>query len=430
MVKLVKASRYYQQTSEKRYYYDKVVFVGTIGDNIMQQLTIEDLERIKLMESQPSRTAFIDECGNFGFDFTSPGTSKYYVICAVCIPDNNIDELQTMVEKVRASKFGTGEMKSSTVSEYKRRSNIIADLLPLDFRVILLVVDKQAFHNDSPLSTYKRTFIKYLHQRLYDVLYYVYPKLKIVEDQTGTSEFQNGFREYVKNNRPQFDFLGDYDFDYVDSKNSVLVQLADMVGGTINKYYIDPDAPNYLEMLRAKIIRLETFPNNMAPYFANRKSQDIKFNKDIFDLSIRCANLFIEKNENSEDYEKRMQIAFLKYLLFQVRNVNAEAYVSSNQLVAVLSEYANKRVTKDFLYRRVIAQLRESNVIISSCGHGYKIPINVDDIYSYLNQTNSLVSPMLHRVELCRNLIFQQTDKQLDILEDDAFVKYKKYFDE
>jgi hypothetical protein len=37
---------------------------------------------------------------------------------------------------------------------------------------------------------------------------------------------------------------------------------------------------------------------------------------------------------------------------------------------------------------------------------------------------------MLHRVEICRNLIFQQTDGELDILDNDAFIKYKKYFDE
>ena len=40
-----------------------------------------------------------------------------------------------------------------------------------------------------------------------------------------------------------------------------------------------------------------------------------------------------------------------------------------------------------------------------------------------------IVSPMLHRVEICRNLIKQQTNNALDVLDDPAFLKYKNYFD-
>ena len=35
----------------------------------MYQLTFEDIERNNSFALQPGRTAFIDECGNFGFDF-------------------------------------------------------------------------------------------------------------------------------------------------------------------------------------------------------------------------------------------------------------------------------------------------------------------------------------------------------------------------
>lgn len=398
--------------------------------NKVNNYSFGDLEKLKHISSQTSRTVFIDECGNFGFDFTTTGTSKYYIICAICVQDNKLGDLQGTVEKVRCNNFGTGEMKSNTIGkDYKRRSKIIADLLPLEFRVIVLVADKQAFINDSPLTSFKKVFVKYLHQRLYNVLYHVYPKLKIVEDQTGTSEFQAEFKKYVQINRPQNDLFNEYDFYYTDSRDSLLVQLADIIGGTISKCYTDSAAPNYLEMLKGKIIRIEDFPNTTTPYFAMTNPYDNKFSKDIFDLSIRCANTFIVKNERNKDYEKRMQVAFLKYLLFQVYNVSAEKFVSSSQIISILTEYANSHVRKDFLYRRIIAQLRDAGVIIASCAQGYKIPTSIDDITTYLNQTNSLVSPMLHRVEICRNLIFQQTDRQLDILENDAFVKYKKYFD-
>ena len=61
------------------------------GGVIMYQLTIEDIERSNSLALQPGRTAFIDECGNFGFDFEAKGTSEaggpslYYIVCAVVV---------------------------------------------------------------------------------------------------------------------------------------------------------------------------------------------------------------------------------------------------------------------------------------------------------------------------------------------------------
>ncbi len=87
-------------------------------------------------------------------------------------------------------------------------------------------------------------------------------------------------------------------------------------------------------------------------------------------------------------------------------------------------------IARNFLYRRVVAPLRDAGVLIASCPQGYKIPISVDDIVTYLNQTHTIVSPMLYRMGKCRDLILQNTYGNLDILNDPAFVKYKKYFDE
>ena len=86
-------------------------------------------------------------------------------------------------------------------------------------------------------------------------------------------------------------------------------------------------------------------------------------------------------------------------------------------------------MSRNFLYRKVIAPLRDEGVIIASSSHGYKIPISVEDIKTYLNSTHTIVSPMLHRIGICRALIQQQTRNQLDVLDDPAFLRYKKYFD-
>lgn len=395
------------------------------------QMSIEDIENQKILQAMSDRTAYIDEYGSFGFDFSSTGASKYYILCAVIVENKDIDKLHSAVAEVKKSNgFEKAELKSSTIgSDYKRRSRILSQLLMIDFRVVLFIVDKQAFIQGSPLTNYKESFIKFLHQRLYNLLYHVYPKLKIIEDEIGTTEFQASFRKYVQNNRPQMNLLNEYDFDYVDSKDELLVQLADMVGGSIGHSLTANSAPDYLEMLKGKIIAREDFPNKMEPYWGTTNPSDYKYNKDVFTLAVKCASDFITKHENENTDERRAQVAFLQYLLFQVKNVSPTHYISSNQLVAVIREYLNHRITKNFLFRRVIAPLRDDGIIIASCSHGYKIPVSVEDITTYLNQTHTIVSPMLHRVEVCRKLVLENTHGKFDILDDPAFIRYKKYFD-
>jgi hypothetical protein len=57
---------------------------------ILYQLSFEDIERSNSLALQPGRTAFIDECGNFGFDFEKEGTSLYYVVCAVIVKNDQM----------------------------------------------------------------------------------------------------------------------------------------------------------------------------------------------------------------------------------------------------------------------------------------------------------------------------------------------------
>ena len=396
----------------------------------MQQISFDDIERENALAEMPGRTAYIDECGNFGFDFESGGSSEKYILCAVVVKNSDLPRLHAEVEAVKnANGFKSSEMKSKDIgNNYKRRNKIVSELMRIDFRVVLFVADKTEFYDGSPIATYRKTFIKFLHQRLYNSLYGAYPKLKIIEDEIGTSEFQESFKEYVRNNRPQ-NLFTEYDFDYTDSKDTLLVQLADIIGGSISKALTDAESPNYLEMLKGKILSYEEFPNKNEPYWGKTKEADRKYDKDIFALSLHRARSFIAEFEEDESFEKKLQVAAIKYLLFHVQNINATAYISSHQMLSFLEEYADTRIRLNYLYRKVIAPLRDAKVLIASCPQGYKIPVSAEDITTYINQTHTVVSPMLHRIGICRELIQQQTDGRLDVLDDPAFLKYKKYFD-
>ena len=395
------------------------------------QLTFDDLKVQDDISKQSGRTAYIDECGSFGFDFSLEGNSKYYILCAVVVEDNKLPALEQQINEVKKRNGLAGtEMKSSAIGgNIPRRTKIINELLQIEFRVVLLIADKQRFKEDTPLTDYKKSFIKFLHQRLYDQLYHVYPKLKIIEDEIGKPEFQESFKRYVANRRPNYNLFNEYDFDYCDSKNSSLIQLADMVGGSINQYLVNDRAPNYLEILRGKIITIDEFPGKSQPYWGTKKPEDYKYDKDIYMLSLKCANDYIEKHKTDELDEKRAQIAFLRYLIFCVQNMDPSKFIYANQLVSVIDEYIAQKASRNYLYRKVIAPLRDNGVIIASSPHGYKIPISVDDILKYMDSTKNIVSPMLNRMGICRKLILQQTDTKYDVLDNPAYLQFKRYFD-
>lgn len=401
----------------------------------MYQQSFEDIERRNSLAVQPGRTAFIDESGNFGFNFESKGSiegggpSLFYIVCAVVVKNENITDLEVKADQIRQNNgFQTGEMKSNLIgNNHRRRVKILNELQMLDFSLIVLIADKQKFYQNSPLTNYKDSFIKFLHQKLYEEMYAAYPKLKIVEDEYGLSEFQNGYRNYVCAHRPQPNLFNEYDFEYVNSKRSPLVQIADIIAGSAMQHLSDSGAPDILRIFQSRIRGIVNFPNTHPPYFAGAGA-DNSFDENIYALSDHCATKYIEYHKNIDDEDERMRVLFLRHLLFVVRNISARKYICSGDIIKVLSDFSDSKVSQNYLFRKIIAPLRDAGVLIASSSHGYKIPTCINDIYSYVNQTTGNVGPMLSRVGKCRELILKQTDGTLDILDDRALTQYKRYF--
>ncbi len=393
------------------------------------QYSLEDIKFMQYVSQQPGRIAYIDECGGYGFDFSKEGTSKFYILTAVVVENSKVEKLHSDFEEIkRTNGFGGTELKSSGLSDAKR-SRIMSKLLPVEFRLVIFIADKQKFHSNTPLTDYKPVFIKNMNSRMHAMLYKAYPKLKIYMDETGWPDFRESFKKYVASNRGQLNVFNEYDFDFLDSRDEVLIQLADFISGSVMKSLLNPDGVNYLEMLKGKITSERKFPEEYEPYWGNSKPEDYKYDRNIYTLALKCAKDFIAANENDKSEEKKAQVAALRYLLFYVSCVSSTQYVYSDELLKNIEMNMGHRIKKNYLFRRVIAPLRDSGVILASSVHGYKIPISVDDIVTYLNSTTSTVGPMLHRMGICRNLILQGTDNNLDIFNDEAFIKYKNYFE-
>ena len=395
------------------------------------QLSLDDIAFQSYVSNQKGRVAYVDECGNFGFDFEKEGTSKYYVLCAIVVEDEKLEKLHTDFNNIKKkSGFSKTELKSSSVSDNKR-SYIMMQLLQLEFRIVLFVADKERFIKGMPITEYRPVFIKYLDQHLYNLLYKAYPRLKIIQDETGWPEFQVSFMKYVEEHRPAYNLFNQYDFELVNSKDEVLVQMADFIGGSITKSILNPSyGNNYLEMLKGKITATEIFPPEYEPYWGKMNPEDCQYDDGIFTLAMKSVQDFITLFKDDDTDDRKMQVAVLRYLRMYVLQICPTAFVYSDELVKHLRENVQIRVTRNTLFRRVIAPLRDEGVILASCKKGYKIPISVEDLLTYLNQSLTTVGPMIQRMGICRNLVKQGTDGKLDLFDDPALIRFKRYFDE
>lgn len=149
-------------------------------------------------------------------------------------------------------------------------------------------------------------------------MYSVYPKLKIVEDEYGSTEFQRGYKEYVINNRPEYNFFGEYDFDFVDSRHSNVVQIADIIAGSIMQHLIDSSAHDAMKMFRGKIVDVVNFPESYQVYSPNSEGKN-EYDAAIYSLAVKRATDYIERNKNDTSPEIRMRVHFLRY---DVLNLN------------------------------------------------------------------------------------------------------------
>ena len=303
--------------------------------------------------------AFIDEYGDSGLNFDNQGTSTHFIVTAIIVDECNLKKLETEVEAIRAKHFSHGEIKSNNVrGNHDRRKRILADISKIDFSFLAVVVDKRKIFKDSGLI-YKQSFYKYLNDKLHTELRRTYPKLCMISDQLGSREFMDSFRKYViENSNPiLFDY---YDFGFNDSKNSVIIQLADFVSGCLSYIYdetkISQESRAYYQLLKKKKIRIEFWPPDYDSYLIHAQTDNGEFNQIIAQTSLRLANEFIIKNEHNDNTVINEQVLTLKYLRFKFFDSNYSIYIPTHELLTYLSRHRDSKINAHYLRTKIIAE--------------------------------------------------------------------------
>ncbi len=375
--------------------------------------------------------AFTDESGAFGWDLKNPNVSNYFVITSIIVKEQDLDILRTGVEKIRKDNFQTGEMKSSKIGKNtERRKRILGQLLPLPFSIFTIVIDKYQLIENKGLR-YKTSFYKFLNNIVHKELRRTFKLLTIIADEIGGSDYMQSFSQYVKSRSDIPNLFGEAEFYFENSENDILIQLADLICGSIARKYNNPEETyDFCKMLDKKITRIELYPKTYETYQLDDSALAEDYDKDIAEICLKQVIEFINKYENSEDEQRVAQIIVLKYMLFRFMNNDLRKYIYTDELKNQLASSGISVPSTHMFRNKIIGNLRDNGVIIASSSKGYKIPSKEAEIYDYINHGTSIIVPMLERLKRCRDLIKLGSANELDVFDHSEYRTLKKYFDE
>ena len=391
------------------------------------------VENLNLTKGKERVFAYIDECGGYGFDFSKNNNSSLFIIAAIIVKESNIKIIEDGIAEIRKQNFSGSEIKSKNIGgNCKRREKVIKKTLDFPYSIFALIVDKRTVFADSGIRKSKPVFYKFLNQLVYKELRSKYPYLNIVTDQVGKNDYVQEFVRYVKNHREQLSLFDEENFEPVDSKSTNGVQLADLIAGTLAYIYEDekkkivPEGFNFLDLLNKKISKIQFFPQSYDNSLFEHEDGNPDYKKSIVTVAYRKATSFINENKSKEDEDIQRQVFVLDYLLFRFRYNSFRKYISTKELMGALARNNFPKITEQAFRNKVIGKLRDKGVIISSSPKGYKLPSSEKEIFDYYHHVNSVVMPMIHRLNLCNESLMMSEDCNVDYLEKGNFVGLQK----
>lgn len=281
---------------------------------------------------------------------------------------------------------------------------------------------------------FKKSFYKFTNNIVHKELRRAFRRLTIVADEIGGSEYMKSFSRYVQAQQDIPTLLGEADFTFVNSQNDVLIQLADMISGSLAFDY-DPHrgdtGQNYRRLLDSKITRIELYPKTLQTYRVETSALAENYDKEIADICLRQAFRFIEKYGDDDDPERVAQIIILDYLLFRFMNNDLRRYIPTKELKKQLQYTLSWDMSTQAFRSKIIGKLRDEHVIIASSSpqKGYKIPANKKELYDFVNHGTSIIIPMMERLKKCRDIIKLGTLNEVDLFEVPEYTALKRYFE-
>ena len=358
--------------------------------------------------------AFINEFGQYGFDFDQSETSTHLIIVSILVKGSDKEILEQEVEKIKRNHIQKREIDDSL------RMEILQDLKDLPFKVYAYVIDKRKIREDSGV-TYEKTFIKFFNRKIFDDLYRTFDTLDLVADEEGSKEFMQEFITYVKRKCIP-DLFNFSTFGFNNNQSKILLELAEFIAGTIAKGYDvkqhSEQYPSFYKLLRNKIITINLWPHDYKHYLYDYhfEKTDSQTDQIIIKQAVNLAYQYIEEHMKSEDEDERVRIDLLKFLLFNLKE-NPDEYVYTEEILENLNAIRVNKIKQHYFRSNIVSKLRDHGLLIASSNKGYKLPVCLNDLYDFVNLSSLTIHPMIQRVAKCREQILLATNREIDILE-------------
>lgn len=178
---------------------------------------------------------FIDDSGDPGFKFDK-GSTSHFIIAMVIFDDELEAEKTAVAIKELKRKIGFKDRTEfrffKTKNEFKKM--FLETVNTLNFRVRCLVVDKSIIRSEE-LRNNKDSFYAYFIKEVLKNNNDTILDAKIRLDGSGDKMFRRNFITYLRKELNSDKKKVVLNCKLIDSKENVLVQLADMVAGSINR---------------------------------------------------------------------------------------------------------------------------------------------------------------------------------------------------
>lgn len=180
---------------------------------------------------------FIDESGDGGFK-VQKGASRNFVIALVIFEDDlDAEETALIIKKFRRSigKPDYFEFKFNKISK-EYRVGFLNAVKNCKFKIRAIIIQKEKIYSPV-LRNSKDKFYNFVIKEVLEKSNHLIKNARIRLDGLGERQFKRNLVTYLRKNLNSESKSVMKNLKFRNSKNDVLIQLADMVAGSISKYY-------------------------------------------------------------------------------------------------------------------------------------------------------------------------------------------------
>ena len=198
---------------------------------------------------------FIDDSGDPGFSAKSGVSSHLVIACVIFDDELEAEKTAIAIKELRRVLFHNDktEFKFNKSSKVVRLT-FLKCLLPYHFRVRAIVMTKDAVYSQE-LRTSKDSFYNFTTKQVLKNNQGTLVNAKIRLDGHGDRLFRKNFTSYLRRELNSENKRVAQDIKLVDSSTNVLIQMADMIVGSIRRSFDTnkTDSMMYRKIINKKI---------------------------------------------------------------------------------------------------------------------------------------------------------------------------------